>query len=39
VIDIPGGEGKTPAFNPEAYKYSGNIINLRGEILQRPDLT
>lgn len=31
VIDIPGGEGKTPAFNPESFEFSGMLINRLGE--------
>jgi len=30
VIDVPGGEGKIPAFNPEGHSYSGQILNLKG---------
>ncbi|MBC7429871.1 MAG: KamA family radical SAM protein [Bacteriovorax sp.] len=31
VIDIPGGEGKIPAFNPESFEFSGELINRFGE--------
>lgn len=31
VIDIPGGEGKVPAFNPESYEFSGTLINREGQ--------
>jgi lysine 2,3-aminomutase len=31
IIDIPGGEGKTPAFNPESFEFSGSLINRNGE--------
>jgi lysine 2,3-aminomutase len=31
VIDVPGGLGKTPAFNPESFSYSGNLLALSGE--------
>lgn len=31
VIDIPGGEGKVPAFNPESYDFSGTLINRHGK--------
>ncbi len=31
VIDIPGGEGKIPAFNPESFEFSGHLINRFGE--------
>ena len=30
VIDIPGGEGKTSAFNPENFSFSGKLINRNG---------
>lgn len=31
IIDIPGGEGKIPAFNPENFEFSGELINRFGE--------
>lgn len=31
IIDIPGGEGKTPAFNPESFEFKGELINRKGE--------
>jgi lysine 2,3-aminomutase len=31
VIDIPGGEGKIPAFNPENFEFAGSLINRNGE--------
>ena len=31
VIDIPGGEGKTAAFNSESFEFSGELINRNGE--------
>ncbi len=31
IIDIPGGEGKTPAFNPESFEFAGSLINRNGE--------
>lgn len=31
VIDIPGGHGKVPAFNPETANYSGTLISRNGE--------
>ncbi|MEE2743217.1 MAG: KamA family radical SAM protein [Bdellovibrionota bacterium] len=34
IIDIPGGEGKVSAFNPETYEFSGNLINRKGEIVK-----
>jgi lysine 2,3-aminomutase len=30
VIDIPEGHGKTPAYNPEDYQYSGTLISKDG---------
>ncbi len=30
VIDIPGGEGKISALNPEQFKFSGTLLNLHG---------
>jgi lysine 2,3-aminomutase len=37
VLDVPGGEGKVSVFNPEAFEYSGKIINLNSEILDLPE--
>lgn len=31
IIDIPGGEGKIPALNPENFEFSGELINRFGE--------
>ena len=31
VIDIPGGEGKTPAYNSESFEFKGEWINRKGE--------
>ena len=31
VIDLPGGEGKISAFNPETWAYSGSFLNLQGQ--------
>lgn len=31
IIDIPGGEGKTPAFNPEKFEFDGSLLNRFGE--------
>jgi lysine 2,3-aminomutase len=31
ILDIPGGEGKVPAFNPESYEFTGTLINRNGE--------
>lgn len=40
VIDIPGGHGKTQAFNPEGNSFSGQLLSRTGETitLQEPDL-
>lgn len=32
MIDIPGGEGKTSAYNPESFDFSGFLINRDGEL-------
>lgn len=34
VIDIPGGDGKVSAFNPESYHFSGVLINKSGHFTQ-----
>lgn len=34
VIDIPGGDGKVNAFNPESYNFSGSLINKSGHFTQ-----
>ncbi|MBY0416011.1 MAG: KamA family radical SAM protein [Bdellovibrionales bacterium] len=31
VLDIPGGFGKTPAFNPESFEFTGNLIDRNGK--------
>lgn len=31
ILDIPGGEGKTSAFNPESFEFTGVVINRNGE--------
>lgn len=31
IIDIPGGFGKTSAYNPETFQFSGSLINKSGE--------
>ncbi|OUR98527.1 hypothetical protein A9Q84_03700 [Halobacteriovorax marinus] len=33
IIDLPSGEGKTSAFNPESYNFSGQFINKDGTII------
>jgi lysine 2,3-aminomutase len=38
VLDVPGGHGKIPAFNPETLSYSGNILTLTNESLSLPEL-
>jgi lysine 2,3-aminomutase len=39
VIDIPGGHGKVPAFNPEGPTFSGQLLSKDGVIIpiQEPD--
>ncbi|MBY0515324.1 MAG: KamA family radical SAM protein [Bacteriovoracaceae bacterium] len=32
VIDIPGGEGKVQAFNPEGHRFSGMLLNRSGQL-------
>jgi lysine 2,3-aminomutase len=34
VIDIPGGEGKIQALNPENFEFSGNLLNKNGQIIK-----
>lgn len=34
VIDIPGGEGKVPAFNPETFDFSGALLNKHGVTIE-----
>jgi lysine 2,3-aminomutase len=31
IVDIPGGHGKIPAFNPENFEFSGKLITRLGE--------
>ena len=33
IIDIPSGFGKTPAYNPEGYTYSGKLLDRKGRLL------
>lgn len=33
IVDIPGGFGKTNAFNPESFIFSGQLISLSGEMI------
>lgn len=32
IFDIPNGEGKVSAFNPESFDFSGKLINLKSEL-------
>lgn len=32
VLDIPGGDGKVSAFNPESYAFSGQLLNKNGAL-------
>jgi len=32
VVDVPGGKGKTPAFNPESFVFSGNLMGKDGNL-------
>lgn len=34
IIDIPGGHGKTPAYNPEDFDFSGHLIGTKGQKLK-----
>lgn len=34
VIDIPGGRGKVPAYNPEDFDFNGKLISKDGDIIQ-----
>ena len=34
VIDIPGGEGKIQAINPEGFAFSGTLLNRHGEAIK-----
>ncbi|HXH76476.1 MAG TPA: KamA family radical SAM protein [Bacteriovoracaceae bacterium] len=40
VIDVPGGYGKVPAFNPENTTFSGLLLSQDGELVEssEPDL-
>ena len=37
IIDIPGGHGKVPAYNPETPHFSGNLIGKDGEVVSEPE--
>ena len=32
VVDVPGGKGKSPAFNPESFVFSGNLMGKDGNL-------
>lgn len=34
VIDIPGGEGKISAINPESFHFSGSLLNRQGQLIK-----
>ena len=38
VIDIPGGHGKVPAFNPETYSFSGSLLTKDGGQASIPEI-
>ncbi|MBP9682454.1 MAG: KamA family radical SAM protein [Bacteriovorax sp.] len=38
VIDIPGGEGKISALNPEQFAYSGSLLNRHGKSILTTEL-
>ncbi len=33
ILDLPGGDGKTPAYNPETHHFSGQFQSLRGDLV------
>jgi lysine 2,3-aminomutase len=39
ILDVPGGHGKIPAFNPETYTFSGQLLGAQGRLVgaQEPD--
>lgn len=37
VIDVPGGHGKVPAFNPEQTAFSGQLLSQNGELISVPE--
>lgn len=37
VIDLPGGEGKISAMNPETTSYSGQFLTKNGQVMQLPE--
>jgi lysine 2,3-aminomutase len=40
VVDVPGGHGKTTAFNPESFEFSGQFLDRMGKniSIKEPDL-
>ncbi len=34
VVDLPGGHGKTPVFNPESYEFSGRFLSKDGSPIE-----
>jgi lysine 2,3-aminomutase len=37
IVDIPGGHGKVPAYNPETTQFSGQFMGKGGHILSSPE--
>lgn len=37
MLDVPGGHGKVPAFNPEAHAYSGRLLDRKGAQVDAPE--
>lgn len=33
MLDIPGGHGKVPLFNPEGFEFSGQLLAKNGELI------
>ena len=40
ILDLPGGDGKIPAFNPETHHFSGQLITLQGTtvLVEEPEI-
>lgn len=32
MLDMPGGQGKVPLFNPEGFEFNGRLLNKNGEL-------